>query len=394
MAASVKEQATKAHEMPSEAEVWFSLGSPRNESQGRCKTGKRPYTGAAHRRFLWGFPRAPASVREDEGLAARHGVSANSPIAASSSSSPAALQPAQNPKIWQLVTLAGTIAPCHWKTRSGQCRRGITPTGKPLRPHKAPSAATFSAPSIHDADFLAAAPLFGTKAARLPACEPNQGSPEQKTAYLTMLSSLAPPATKHSLPFPAPLPAGTFARWGRGTSGTGVSLASLQKSLFVSGVFTFPAFKTKWRQAETEHTSKVTKSAKGSRWPRSLQSLIQCPDLVSPGIFLSHPLPRSWWLPPHFFISTIIFFFPMGANARKCSRLLQHALSSPLSSRTKMGGVGKDGKVFMCPVLPHLISPPCWSTGAVGGMAGEASQLVSSAPSSADLVWPHRSQTP
>lgn len=98
--------------------------------------------------------------------------------------------------------------------------------------------------------------------------------------------------------------------------------------------------------------------------------------------------------PPHFFISTIIFFFPMGANARKCSRLLQHALSSPLSSRTKMGGVGKDGKVFMCPVLPHLISPPCWSTGAVGGMAGEASQLVSSAPSSADLVWPHRSQTP
>lgn len=240
---------------------------------------------------------------------------------------------------------------------------------------------------------LAAAPLFGTKAARPPSREPNQGSPEQKTAYLTMLSSLAPPAMKHSLPFPAPLPTGTFARWGRGTSGTGVSLASLQKSLFVSGVFTFPHFQDQMEAGRNWVHLRGHKISK--RLTLATVSARHYP-VPGPGQPWHLPLPpsASQLVTPLSLYFHHYFFLSMGANARECSQLLQHALSSPLSSCTKMGGLARTGEVFTCPVLPHSFSPPCWSTGAVGGMAGEASQIVSSAPSLTDLVWPHRSQTP
>lgn len=47
-------------------------------------------------------------------------------------------------------------------------------------------------------------------------------------------------------------------------------------------MFSPPALKTKWRQGETEHFSKVTKSAKGSHWLQSVQGLIQCRTWSAP----------------------------------------------------------------------------------------------------------------
>lgn len=138
-----------------------------------------------------------------------------------------------------------------------------------------------------------------------------------------------------ALPFPAPPPAGTFARQGRGTSGTGVAPASLQKSPFDSTVFSFPALKTKRRQGEMSPRSQNQQTA------HTGHSLCKALSSAGPGQPWNLPLPPSATqlvIPLSLLYSH--HFFPMGVDARECSQLLQHAPSSPLSSRTKMGGRG------------------------------------------------------
>ena len=147
MAASVKERATKAHETPSEAQVWFLLGTPRNESQGRCKTGKRLYTGTAHRRFL-----IMLSTSISERTGGRRACGTPGRLSQFlihrphlPSRSPAHLVPSSRPQ-----TLA-TGNSC-WHTsasllkNTGWCMRGITPTRKPLRSHEALRAANILCP--------------------------------------------------------------------------------------------------------------------------------------------------------------------------------------------------------------------------------------------------------
>lgn len=96
------------------------------------------------------------------------------------------------------------------------------------------------------------------------------------------------------------------------------------------------------------------------------------PDLVSPGIFICHPLP----LTPLSLLYSQHFF----SYGYECKGMLPATSACPFISTVILYQDGAGNKyrgVFMYPVLPHSSSPPCQSIGGIGGMVGEGSLTLS-----------------
>lgn len=158
--------------------------------------------------------------------------------------------------------------------------------------------------------------------------------------------------SREVLPFPTAPCGGTFARGERGTSSTGVSSASLRKSLFVLWVFFLRALKTQQRQGETEHICKDMESANGSHWPHSLQGFILCwtwSALASPSHILCHTAGDS------LFISLFPSFFSYGCE---CKGMLSAAPACSFFP-TLIPHQGKAGtRGWLHLLFPHVHSLP------------------------------------
>lgn len=151
-----------------------------------------------------------------------------------------------------------------------------------------PGSATFSAPSSHDAGFCTAAPLLGPEEVCLLPCETHQGRPEQNIAHLTTSLSLAPSDVRHCLSLlpclPVPLPGKT-----REPAARGFLQLHLRTTRLFQGWCLFLLERSKGGRGRLSSSprSQHQQTATASARPYPV------PDLVSPGIFICHPLPCS-----------------------------------------------------------------------------------------------------